>query len=359
MKIPYLNLTIDKDEKSDLISEISNLMSKGRFVGGDEITSYEKALEKYLNTKNILGVASGNSSLYLALKTLNLKKDDEVIIPNISWVATAHAVEIAGGTCVFADVNDDLTIDCSSVERLVTDKTKAIICVHFMGIPCDIEKLVQISQKKNLKLIEDCSQAFGLKYGEKAVGTFGDFGCYSTNCMKILAGLGDSGFLISRNELDHKRIKPWLYNGVDENKQVVDIELCHRIDTIQAAILKFRLSKVDFIISQRKSNALKIIKETNNNKIAFIDSRERVYYGLTLMINEDRARLIDHLNKYDIEVKVEHEPCLSDLTPYKSHKSEFENAAKLSKSIVNIPISEALSTENIDHIIQSINSWNP
>ena len=359
MKIPYLNLAINKDEKSDLLGEISNLMDKGRFVGGDEITTYEKALEKYLEAKNILGVASGNSSLYLALKTLNLKENDEVIVPNISWVATAHAVEVAGGKCVFADIKDDLTIDCESVERLITKNTKAIICVHFMGISCDLDSLSYICQSKGLKLIEDCSQSFGLKIKRQCVGTFGDFGCYSTNCMKILAGLGDSGFLISKNEEDYKKIKPWLYNGVNERREVINIELCHRLDTLQAIVLQYRLNNVDQKILSRKENAHRIMSETANDNISFIDSEHRVYYGLTLNVKDKRDSLNDHLRNNNIEAKIEHEPCLSKLIPYKSHQSESENATRLCASIINIPISEALTTENIDQIVQALNSWKP
>tara|TARA_R110002072_G_scaffold534_2_gene3508 strand:+ start:42280 stop:43371 length:1092 start_codon:yes stop_codon:yes gene_type:complete len=363
MKIPYLDLKIEKNEKEALLEILSDFFDRGRFVGGRDIEEYEQRLSNYFETSYIHGVASGNSALYLALKTLDLKNDDEVIVPNISWVATAHAVEISGGHCVFADVNDMLCVSVESIKKQITNKTKAIIVVHFMGIPCEMDKIIELAELNNIKVIEDCSQAFGASYKDQKVGTFGDFGCFSTNCMKVLAGVGDSGFLISKSEDAHKQIQPWLYNGVNEKKEIIDIELCHRLDPIQAVILSRRIDVIDKVILQREVNGKAYLEKIKNLEIEFIPfdiQGERVFYGFTLVLSSPKKRelFIKYMMNNGIELKVEHEPCLSALAMYQSHRCESANAQDYCKRIVNLPVSEVLSIENLDYIIKTINDWN-
>lgn len=356
MQIPYLDLSIsDIDERNEYLSIFDKFMQRGRFVGGAALDTYKNSLSNYFDNQNISLCSSGTSALYLAGKALNLGNEDEVIVPSLSFYATANAFTELGAKCVFADLKDNLTICPNSIKALVTKKTKAIVVVHFMGISCAMEEILQIAKEHNLQVIEDASQAFGTQYRGKKVGTLADFGCFSTNCMKLLSAMGDSGFIITKEVEAHKEIENYLYNGMNTSKECVISSINHRIDPLQCLILDKRLTTIDKLIERRAEIANEynsVIPENSRVKRSISD----VIYGYTLLI-ENREEFQAFLEKYNIEYKIEHAPLMSQLEIYKDNLSESQNADKLIKKIINIPCHENLTQEQVLYIKSKLEEY--
>lgn len=353
MKIPYLDLSIrEKNEREEYLKLFDSFLKAGRFVGGNALEIYKKSLSDYFNTNNINLCSSGTNALYLAGKACGIKSDDEVILPALSFYASANAFNELGAKCCFADILPNLTINPKSIEKLITKKTKAIVVVHFMGRSCNMDQILQLAKKYNLYVIEDASQAFGAKYNDKMVGTIGDIGCFSTNCMKILGGLGDSGFLISNNAKLTNSIDSLLYNGMNSLKQCVESSLNHRIDPIQCIFLNHRLKDVKTILEKRKEISQYYRSEISSYNL--ISSQEGdVDYGFTLLVN-NRDDVIKELKEKGIETKIEHYPLMSELEIYKDCASDTRDAKIIAKKILNIPCHENLSNEEQQYTLKSV-----
>ena len=201
MKIDFVNLSRQYLEDKDIIlNSINKISSKGDFVLGSELQKFEKNFSSYCSTKYTVGLNSGSDALFLYLSSLNLKKDDEIIIPSLSFIATAWAAGNSGAKIVYCDVGDDMNIDPNKIENLITKKTKVLIPVHLTGRICHMKKIIQICKKYKIKLVEDSAQAFGSKYYNKKAGSFGEVAGFSLHPLKLLNVLGDGGVLTTNNK---------------------------------------------------------------------------------------------------------------------------------------------------------------
>ena len=176
ISVPFVIPMITKEDKIAVNDALNSVL----LTDGPKLIEFEKMFSKYTNSSSAIGVSNATSALMLSLKSCGIGKGDEVIVPDMTFVATASAVIHCGATPVLADVEEDsMNLDPLSIEKNLTKKTKAIIPVHFAGRVCKIKEILKISKKNNLKVIEDCAHALGSKIGKKHVGTFGDVGCFS------------------------------------------------------------------------------------------------------------------------------------------------------------------------------------
>jgi dTDP-4-amino-4,6-dideoxygalactose transaminase len=176
-------------KRKPFVKKFKSVLKSGVFIMGKEVEIFEKNIAKYTKSKYCVGVGSGTDALILTLMAYDIKKGDEVIVPNMSFIATANAVSQVGAKVVFCDISNDLNIDVSKIKNLITSKTKAIIPVHYGGKIADMNAIMTIAKKHNLIVIEDASQAFGSKINDKHAGTMGNIGCFSLNPMKPLGGI--------------------------------------------------------------------------------------------------------------------------------------------------------------------------
>ena len=160
-KVPFLDLRLGDEARSELLNVIGRVLAHGRIVLGPEVQELEERVAEYCGRKYGIGVGSGTDALFLGMKSLGIGPGDEVITTSLSWIATSNAIALTGATPVFADICDDLNIDPESVRRLVSPKTKAILPVHFTGKVCRVDELAGIAAEYGLLLIEDAAQAFG------------------------------------------------------------------------------------------------------------------------------------------------------------------------------------------------------
>lgn len=360
ISIPYMNLSVtNSEERNKLLSRIDKVLLHGRLINGPEVSLFEEIIAKKCNTKYAIGVSSGGSALLLALLSLDIGKGDEVIIPSMSWISTAHAVSMTGATPVFADINNDLNVSVRSIESMINDKTKAVIPVHFMGKMCDLSPIDKLCKSRGIYLIEDASQAFGASQNGIKSGQTGIVNCFSLNSMKLLASLGEAGVITTNNINLALKLKSLRYCGMTDKEHSNTPSLNHRLETIQAAALLERLETFE----QRK-NRRREIAHTYDNAFASLPfefipdsyNGEDVYYGYTLLI-DDRDQFMNHMKLSGIETKIKHAPLMCDQLPYKECLSDIGNARKIVNRIVCIPNHEGLTNNEVKIIIQAVEKF--
>ena len=210
IRVPFVVPNIDNsDKKAIAIALKSNLLTDGPVL-----RKFEEEFSRFTGSKYAIGVSNATSALQLSLKSSGIGKGDEVIIPDITFVATANAVLFTGATPVLADVNeDDLNISINSIEKNITKKTKAVIPVHFAGKSCDMKSIQKIARDNDLKIIEDCAHALGTKFHKKHVGTFGETGCFSFYPTKNLTTF-EGGMIITQSKKMAENLRGMRNHGI-------------------------------------------------------------------------------------------------------------------------------------------------
>ena len=238
-------------------------------IDNEEIKAVTKVLEdsvkKYVGIKHAIALNSGTSSLYSALLSLDLKEQDEVLLPAFTFISTWEAVIESGLKPILIDINQtDYTIDISDIKNKINSKTKAIIPVHLYGNPVNMEELLEISNKNNIQIIEDACQSLGSKYNNKHTGTLGNLGIFSFSATKIITS-GEGGMVVTNdNELANK-IKLIRNHGINRENNVVIKGTNYTMPEIEAAIGHIQLKKIEKLIQIRKKNA-DILNKLINNK---------------------------------------------------------------------------------------------
>jgi len=269
MQIPPFSLEAQISEIGEEIEEaLIKAFRSGKYIGGEEVTSFEKAFALATETSYSVSCNSGTDALILALRSLNIGQGDEVITSSFSFFATAEAITSVGARPVFVDIDpENYLMDLDLVEKAITPRTKAILPVHLFGHPLDMDQIMAIAEGNNLKVIEDCAQAAGAHWRGKPVGSFGDVGCFSFFPTKNLGAAGDGG-AITTNDFDlAKTIRELAIHGMPKRYFHTNIGYNSRLDSLQAAILNVKLSRLNKWIEQRKSIAINYI-----NKLSTIES---------------------------------------------------------------------------------------
>lgn len=360
MKVPFLDLRVlNEVEKNDLMQAMETVLTHGRLIMGPEIGNFESRVASYCQRKYAIAVGSGTDALYLGMRALDIGKGDEVITTSLSWIATANAISLTGAIPVFSDIRDDLNIDPDSVSRLVTEKTKAILTVNYTGKISDMSALEDIAKKHKLLLIEDGSQSFGAKHKGRTCGSFGDISCISHNPMKVFSAIGEAGSVLCDKESTYERLVALRYNGTVNREICIEPSINGRMDTIQAAVLLKRLDQISGVISARRNNA-KYFSEALQNYVLIPKEQEfeeDVYYTYTIRSSR-RDELKDHLEKQNIETKIQHPWLMPDQPAYReSARGEFLNARRIAKEVLCIPIHEKLNEDQLNHIVKTITNF--
>lgn len=262
------------EEKNALCKAIDNKnVSRYRQDDLSNVDKFEKKTSDLLNVKYTLGMNSCTSALFTGIKYSGINPGDEVIVPGYTFVATIAAVVLNGAIPVFANVDESFSIDPEDIEKRITSKTKAIIAVHMLGNPCDMNKLSYLCKKYNLILIEDVAQALGGSYENQMLGSFGLFGAFSLNCFKIITA-GDGGFLTTNNdELYHKVFSFHDHGFYESNNRVITENSCFglnlRMHELTGCVAYEQLNKIDFILRELRKRK-RIFKECLGENSKFV-----------------------------------------------------------------------------------------
>tara|TARA_B100000965_G_scaffold403581_1_gene432067 strand:+ start:738 stop:1907 length:1170 start_codon:yes stop_codon:yes gene_type:complete len=292
MQIPPFSLDAQISDIGEEIEEVLiRVFRSGQYIGGQEVTSFEEAFASTVQTSFSVGCNSGTDALILGLRALNIGKNDEVITSSFSFFATAEAISSVGAIPVFIDIDpENYLMDLSLIEKAITPRTKAILPVHLFGYPIDMDKLMEIAKKNNLKVIEDCAQAAGSHWRGKPVGSFGDVGCFSFFPTKNLGALGDGG-AITTNDCDLvKTIRELAIHGMPKRYVHTEIGYNSRLDALQAAILNIKLIQLNTWIKKRKE-----IANTYINKLSVVE-------GIKLPFNSFNNKVGHSWNQFVIRI---------------------------------------------------------
>ena len=363
MNIPFVNLKIQYANIKDEIDQaITNVISKTAFIGGPFTKTFETNFAEFCNVKHCVGVGNGTDALFIALKALGIGKGDEVITAANSFIATSEAITMTGAKVVFVDINPQAyNIDVGKIEEKITDKTKAIIPVHLFGQPADMDSILDIAKKYNLKIVEDAAQAHGSVYKGRQIGSIGDMACFSFYPGKNLGAYGDAGAIVTNDEdlaikariiANHGRVEKY-------NHEIEGVN--SRLDGIQAAILDVKLRHLPEWTENRRKNAYlynKHLKDTDIITPVEIDDVKAVYHLYVIRVKKElRQKLQDHLKSKGIATGIHYPITLPNLKAYKylNHREDdFPEATKASREILSLPMFPELTESQIEYISKEI-----
>ncbi len=363
MKINYVNLPLQyKIERKKLLSIIDKTLATGQYVGGDQVEKFEKQISRLLKVKYCVALNSGTDALTLGLHAMGVRKNDEVITTPNSFIASTAVIVHLGAKPVFVDVKDDQCINPELIEKAITKKTKAIMVIHLTGRVCEMNKILKISRKYKIPIIEDAAQAIGSRYKGKMAGSFGEVACFSAHPLKNLNALGDSGYLTTNSKKIANFLKDVRNHGMTKRNKIKNFGYVSRMDNLQAAILNFRLKNLPNIISKRRTNA-KFYFNNLNRKFIFIPKENlnefNTYHTFVIQV-DNRNNLKNYLKKRGIETSI-HYPIPIHLQPaakkLKYKLGDFKVTENQSKRILTLPVNQFLKRNDLKKICKEINNF--
>tara|TARA_Y100000739_G_C20609916_1_gene467922 strand:- start:1422 stop:2534 length:1113 start_codon:yes stop_codon:yes gene_type:complete len=346
----------------EIETKVLEILRSGKYILGNELDKFENSFKEYIGSKYSVGVANGTDALEISLRALNIGPGDEVITVSHTAVATVSAILATGAKPVLIDIEEDFyTLDSSNLLANYSKNTKAIIAVHLYGQPCDLEKIKKFCMEKNLKLIEDVSQAHGSTFLNQKLGAIGDIACFSCYPTKNLGALGDAGIITTNNAEYAERCRMLRQYGWKNKIYSECFGRNSRLDEIQAAILNIKLNYLDKNNERRKEIAY--LYTEGLSKLPIItpkvrDKSSHVFHLYVIQI-ENRNALIKFLNNYDIYPGIHYEyPVHTQKTFTKEATfNDLKNTEKISKKILSLPIYPNLDLDKIKRIINLINQF--
>ena len=377
MNIPFVDLRAQYESiKEEINSAISGVISKSAFVGGPFVESFEKAFAHFCNVRHCIGVGNGTDALFIALKILGIGKGDEVIVPANSFIATSEAVTLTGAKVVFVDINPKTyTMDSTKLEDCVksryalcsvrsANRLKAIIPVHLYGQPADMDPILGIAKKYDLKVVEDAAQAHGATYKDRPIGSIGDMACFSFYPGKNLGAYGDGGAIATNDDQLAHNARMFANHGrVDKYDHEVE-GVNSRLDGLQAAVLEVKLRHLMDWADRRRGNAYlynECLKDTDLVTPLEIEHVKAVYHLYVVRIkNGNREKLQDYLKSKGIATGIHYPIALPNLKAYAylNHgKSDFPEATVASEEILSLPMFPELEKKQIGYIAENIREF--
>ena len=348
--------------KEEIDTAISSVLTKGNYILGDEVKSFEQEFSDFIGVDYGIGVGNGTDALLVALKACGVGPEDEVITVSHTAVATATSIVMSGAKPVLVDIEPNFySIDLSKLESAITEKTKAIILVHLYGCPAEIENIKKITKKHNIFLIEDCAQAHGAVYKDSKVGSFGDLSCFSFYPTKNLGAIGDGGMVLTKDDSLAERCFELREYGWKERYSSSTFGWNTRLDEIQAAILRVKLKYLDIDNKKRKRIA-QMYKELLDDSIIELPKERKEsshVYHLFVIQSDNRDSLMEYLHQKDIFVNI-HYPLPIHLQPfYKSilQTKELKITESIAKKILSLPMYPELLDEEVEEVSAAVNNF--
>ena len=363
MKVELIDLKKRyQEEKTEILKSINKVLTKGNMVMTPEVSEFENRISKYTGSKYCCSLNSGTDALMMALWALGIRKNDEVITSSLSFVATVGAIAHIGAKPILIDVKDDLNIDCDLIEKKINRRTKVIMPVHWTDRMCDMDKIRYIAKKHNLFIVEDSAQAMGSFYNNIHSGKFSDISAFSCHPLKNLNALGDGGFITTDNRKLYNKIKLYKNHGLAGRDKVEIFGVNSRLDTIHAAVLSWRLSKLKKIILKRKKNIELYKKYILTDQISFIENDHNSSSSFTIfnILCNKRDALKKYLDKSGIQSLIYYGKPLHFHKPMKKYhykKGDFPNAERLTKKVLALPHNQYITEKQIIYVCNKINKF--
>ncbi|MCD4670349.1 MAG: DegT/DnrJ/EryC1/StrS family aminotransferase [Actinomycetia bacterium] len=368
MQVPFIDLRIQHQVLRPALEEaFRRVMDRCDFALGQDVLALEEEFSAFCGTQYAIGVASGISALELSLRAYGIGPGDEVIIPGQTFMATAAAVSFSGALPVLIDV--DLAthnIDVTQIEAAITFKTRAIIPVHFYGIPADMDPIMALANKHNLKVIEDACQAHGSTYKNRRAGALGHAAAFSFYPTKNLGACGDAGIVVTNDEDVANAIRAMRNCGQTDKHRHELAPFNYRLDTLQAALLRVKLPYLDeWIQKRRAAAALYTELLADSDTITPVENSDSTHvYHLYVIRSAHRDALQEHLKTNGIGTSIHY--------PYPIHSQQFytqnpdsirygklAHTEQLCQEILSLPMFPEITEEQVRHVAHCVRAFLP
>lgn len=355
MKVKLSTMYVDERIRQAVIK----VLNSSRYIKGQELENFEQDFARVCGVKYAVGVSSGTSAVLLSLMALGIGIGDEVIVPSLTFVATASPAKFLGADLVYADINPETyTIDPADVERKISPRTRAIIPVHLYGHPCDMDVINELAKKHNLYVIEDACQAHGAAYKGKRTGSLGDIACFSFYPSKNITVLGDGGMITTGNSELAKKVSMLRDQGRTQKYLHEILGLNFRLSEIHAAIGREQLRHLSEWNERRRKNAAQYHTLLNRPEIVTPVEKEwaeHVYHMYVIRVKQ-RDKLASYLNENGIEtgihypVPVHRQPCLES-------KVRLPITEECVGEILSLPIHPYLIDDEVEYVASTVRDF--
>ncbi len=348
--------------KNEINKSITSTLDSGKYILGDNLNKFQIEFASYIGTKYSVGVASGTDAIFMSLKVLNIGRGDEVITVSHTATATVSAIVATGATPILVDINkDDFCMNLEHLDKSITKKTKAIIPVHLYGQMVNMKKLIKISKKYKIDIIEDSSQSHGASYDNKKSGSFGKLSCFSFYPTKNLGCYGDGGAITTNSKSLYNKLLMMREYGWKPKFNSISYGLNSRLDEIHASVLRIKLKKLDNFNYKRIKLADKYFNEIKNKKIILpkINNLNKHVFHLFVIRTNKRDMLKKYLEKNKIITGIQY-PIPIHKQKYFSKIVKFNkltNTEIISNEILSLPIYPSLKIKYINKVIQILNKF--
>ena len=372
LKIPLSDIDLDQDE----IDAVVNVLKSKWLTMGAVTQQFEKELAQYLGMKHAFAVSNGTAALHIACQVLGIGSSDEVIVPSLTFVATANSVLYTGATPIFADITgvDNLNISPDGISEKITPKTKAITVVHYGGYPCDMSRIMQIASEHNLYVIEDAAHAPGAEYNGKKCGTIGDVGCFSFFSNKNMT-CGEGGMIVTNDDTLAEKIRTMRSHGMtsltwDRHRghaysyDVVELGYNYRIDEIRSALGIVQLSKLEKNNQGRREiteKYVELLKDTEHISIPFSDYEGKSSFHIfPILLSEgiNRYDFMQELRKSGIQTSI-HYPPIHLFTYYRERfgykEGMFPKTEYVGRHEITLPLYPMMTDMDVEYIANQVN----
>lgn len=338
------------------------VLRSGWYILGKEVETFEENFAAYTGAKYCVGLANGLEALQIAVKLLGIGPGDEVIVQGNTYIASVMGITMNGARPVFVEPDAHYQIDADQIEAHITERTKAVMVVHLYGLVAQMDRIVSVCKKHNLRLIEDCAQSHGAKYGGKMTGTFGDIGCFSFYPSKNLGAFGDGGAIVTNDEELAKEAKIYRNYGSEKRYYNKVVGMNSRLDEMQAGLLNVRLSHMGEITAERQYLARRYSEKLKQDLITLPACRtdtDTVWHQYVIRCDR-RQELIDYLGQKEIGTIIHYPipPHLSEAYAYLGHKKgEFPITEHYADTVLSIPLYTGMTEAEQDFVIEAINRF--
>lgn len=339
-----------------------SVLRSGWYVLGPEVKAFEEEFAHYNGANYCVGLASGLDALWIAVKLLGIGEGDEVLVQGNTYIASVMGITMNGATPVFVEPDEHFAMSAKKMEAKITPKTKAVMVVHLYGMATQMDEIVALCKKYNLKLIEDCAQAHGAMYNGQMMGTFGDVGCFSFYPSKNLGAFGEGGAVLVKDEKLAQEFRIYRNYGSEKRYYNKVVGTNSRLDELQAALLRVRLAHLDELTREKQEIAECYYNGIKNNLIELplvSTGTANVWHQFVVRCKE-RDRLKDYLQKQGIDTII-HYPIPPHLAEaYKNlgmKEGDLPVTEELARTVLSLPMYNGMTKEEIDYVIETINGF--
>lgn len=370
MKVDFYTSTREyKEKKAQFDSAVQAVLEEGNFILGKQVDQLERDIEAYTGAKHAIGVASGTDALVIASDILGFKDGKEVITSPFTFLASTSCISKHKGKPVFVDIDEEtFSIDVKKIEEKVNNNTVGILPIHLFNQMADMDKVMEIAKRHDLRVLEDAAEAFGMRWKGngtefKHSGAIGDFGVFSFFPTKTLGGYGDGGMIVTNDDKLADLAKAYRKHGAIVKYHYEYVGYNSRLDTLQAAVLSVKLKYIDEAIKKREEIAnmyTECLSDCEHVKFTKVKGQQKpVYYVFNILV-DNRDELAESLKKNGIGTSIYYPMPLHLQNAYKYlgyKKGDFPIAEKISQNILALPIYPELTKDEVHYVCETIKKF--